>query len=141
MTPRASPQMEVTRPRGDVPGRKTPFYADVTTRSDTLDRLILFQLRFNRSTMWRDDCSRAHTGDASTDIRLRTVSKVIHGRAIFPYCTVASGRTFRVRLAMRAVTSGSSPQSSCIQWCRYGAALLCACRGRTSRPPVVWVDT
>ena len=41
MTPRASPQMEVTRPRGGVPGRKTPFYADVTTRSDTLDRLMI----------------------------------------------------------------------------------------------------
>ena len=83
MTPRASPQMEVTRPRGDVPGRKTSFYADVTTRSDTLDRLILFQLRFNRSTTRRDDCSRAHTGDALTDIRPRTVSEVIRGRAIW----------------------------------------------------------
>ena len=106
MTPRASPQMEVTRPRRDVPGRKTPFYADVTTRSDTLARLILFQLRFNRSTTRRDDCPRAHTGDASTDIRPGTVSVVIRGRAnlaaIFPYCAVASGRHFRFRLAMRA---------------------------------------
>ena len=42
MTPQASPQMEVTSPRGGIPGRKTPFYADVTTRSDTLDRLISF---------------------------------------------------------------------------------------------------
>ena len=106
MTPRASPQMEVTRPRRDVPGRKTPFYADVTTRSDTLDRLILFQLRFNRSTTRRDDCSRAHTGDASTGNRPPTDSVVIprpcHLAAIFPYCAVASGRHFRVRLAMRA---------------------------------------
>ena len=38
-----------------------------------------------------------------------------------------------------AVPSGSSPQSSCIQGCRYSAALLYACRGHTSRPPVVWV--
>ena len=83
MTPRASPQMEVTRPRRDVPGRKTPFYADVTTRSDTLNRLILFQLRFNRSTTRGDDFSRAHTGDALTDIRPRTVSEVIRGRAIW----------------------------------------------------------
>ena len=83
MTPRASPQMKVTRPRGDVPGRKTPFYADVTTRSDTLDLLILFQLRFNRFTTRGGDCSRAHTGDALTDIRPRTVSEVIRGRAIW----------------------------------------------------------
>ena len=74
--------MEVTRPWGGVPGRKMPFYADVTTRSDSLDRLILFQLRFNCSTTRRDDCSRAHTGDASPDIRLRTDSEVIRGPAI-----------------------------------------------------------
>ena len=39
-----------------------------------------------------------------------------------------------------AVTSGSSPQSSCIQGCRYSATLLFACRGCTTRLPVVWVD-
>ena len=74
-------------------------------------------------------------GHASTNIRQCSVSEVIHGHAISqPFSLLFGG-------AELAVTSGSTPHSSCIQGCRYSAALLYACRGHTSRMPVVWIYT
>ena len=49
-----------------------------------------------------------------------------HLEAIFTCYAIASCRHFRVRLAELAVASGFTPQTSCIQGCRYSSALLYA---------------
>ena len=54
--------MDVSRPWGAVPGRKTPFYPDTLHVFDTVFRLFLIQLPSNSSTSQSNDCARVHTG-------------------------------------------------------------------------------
>ena len=78
MTPRASPQMEVTRPRRGVPGRKTPFYADVTTRLDTLDH-----------TSFSCDSKDPQRGEMTVLGRIQEMLRPTFARALFRWLSAA----------------------------------------------------
>ena len=64
--------LNVSRPWGAVPGRKTPFYPDALHVSDTVFRLLLIQSPSNSSTLRSNDCARVHTGYASPNIQPTT---------------------------------------------------------------------
>ena len=100
--------MDVSRPWGAVPGRKTPFYPDALHVSDTIFRLLLIQSPSNSSTLRSNDCARVHTGCFQA-LGSRTWRKT----PFYPDALHLSDTVFRLLLIQSPSNSSTSRSNDC----------------------------
>ena len=108
--------MEVSRPWGGVPGSKTPFYADVTTRSDALFCLSSFfclSIVPQRDEVTVPGCIQGMLKPTFARAPFWRLATVVPFHLLRGCFQLSFPRSFGG--TELAITFGSTPQSSCIQ--------------------------